>query len=216
MDYSQYWLLEMTLWIIPTAMAVSFRESAKAWTCNLLGDANPKRAGKVSLNPFKNLDPIGTLIVPFLLILRHQPIIAWAKKVEIHSSYLKYRHFGTACVIFAGLASNLAMASGWHLILYYSQFLNDYPFIELLINHMAKDGIYINAALIIMHLIPIAPMDISYMISSVLPRFPKSIYQLTNEVGHYFIAIIIFLGFYEDTIKSLISIAADLSKALVI
>ena len=136
MDYSQYWLLEITLWILPTTMAVSFRESAKAWACSLMGDATAKRAGRVTLNPFKNLDPIGSLIIPFLLILRHQPIVAWAKKIEIHPSYLKYRYFGTACVIFSGLFANLVMASGWHLVLHYSQILTNYPITQILIDHM--------------------------------------------------------------------------------
>jgi Zn-dependent protease len=209
MIYSQSVLLELTLWIIPVVTAVTWREAAKAWVCHMLGDSHAKRSGFITLNPLSHLDPIGSLLIPFLLILRHQPAVAWAKRYNVHATFLKHGHISVIIVVLAGLLSNFFMACGWHIVLNFSQSLTSYPITEEVIRHLALDGIYINAALLLMHIIPIAPMDMSLIVSQSLPRFLKSMYNITASFGHYAIALVVFTGLYTPSIQAILQFLAN-------
>lgn len=209
MIYSQNWLFELILWVIPTFLAIRWRESAKAWACHFRGDSGPKMQGYTSLNPFKKLDPIGSIIAPFILILRQQPVFAWAHRFEVRASFMKNGLSDVILVVAAGILSNLAMAIAWHWIGHFNDQLIGIKFLHDIINYMVIDGVHINCILMVIHLIPIAPLDASAIISNMLPKFLKSIYELTTHIGMYVITLLMLSQHFE---QELITIMNDLTE----
>ncbi|UTC24751.1 site-2 protease family protein [Candidatus Comchoanobacter bicostacola] len=198
MTYSQNWLFELTLWVIPVLLAVKWRESAKAIVSHYRGDSTAKMLGLGSINIFKNLDPIGSVIAPFLLILKGQLPFGWARSFSIRPYFLNRGKFDVLIIILSGFLANILMAIGWLWVDHLSTYIEWSPKLYTVLTHSAQNGIKINCMLIIAHCIPIFPMDIAVIIDMFLPRSLSSLYKLTEWIGPYVIFFIIFSNMYPQ------------------
>ncbi len=179
-------LLKITAWIIPILLAITLHEAAHAWAANRLGDDTAKRLGRLSLNPFRHVDLVGTIVVPlFIMLLSHfQFVFGWAKPVPINGNKLRSPRQDEALVAAAGPIANFIMAIMWVGCLKLSSsptLQTSYfgPFLFL----AAQAGILINLMLAFINLIPIPPLDGSRILASIMPPKYAAKYMKIEPYG---------------------------------
>lgn len=162
--------------IIPILFAITVHEVAHGWVAHKLGDPTARMLGRLTLNPIKHIDPVGTILVPGILLLLGGFIFGWAKPVPITWQNLKNPRRDTALVAVAGPLSNLLMAIFWSIMFRVAIGLHPQPvnFAFALLT-MSQIGVIINIVLMVLNLIPCPPLDGSRVVSSFLP--PKVAYQ---------------------------------------
>ena len=181
----------ITIAIIPLLFAIVVHEVAHGWVARQLGDDTAYLMGRLTLNPLKHIDPVGTILVPLILILTVGFAFGWAKPVPVNFNNLRNRRRDTALVAVAGPFANLLMAIAWALIAKLASLLPDS--IAMLTSPlilMSMFGMIINAILMVFNLIPIPPTDGGRIATSLLP--PRLGYQL-SRVEPYGLFIIIAL-----------------------
>ncbi|MFI4957216.1 MAG: site-2 protease family protein [Gammaproteobacteria bacterium] len=174
--------------IIPVLFAITVHEVAHGWVANRLGDPTAKMMGRLTLNPFKHIDPIGTVLVPLLTLYLGGVLFGWAKPVPINSRYFKHFRRDVALVSIAGPLSNFFMACFWALLLHVTS--NAHLGVSL----MCQIGITINLVLGVLNLIPIPPLDGSRVVSSLLPRRWAYYYDRIEPYGFFILLALYFLG----------------------
>lgn len=157
------------IWVLPVVFAITLHEVAHGWIAKLLGDRTAETMGRLSLNPLKHIDPIGTLLVPGLLLLFTNFIFGWAKPVPIDWGKLRRPKRDVGLVAVAGPAANLAMTFVWILLAKLAILWNS-PYVSRPLLFMAAAGIFINIALLLLNLVPIPPLDGGRIMTSLLPR----------------------------------------------
>ena len=181
----------VTIAIIPLLFAIVVHEVAHGWVARQLGDDTAYLMGRLTLNPLKHIDPVGTILVPLILILTVGFAFGWAKPVPVNFNNLRNRRRDTALVAVAGPFANLLMAIAWALIAKLASLLPDS--IAMLTSPlilMSMFGMIINAILMVFNLIPIPPTDGGRIATSLLP--PRLGYQL-SRVEPYGLFIIVAL-----------------------
>lgn len=195
--FSQSAVYQFLLMIVPLLFAVTIHEVAHGFVALRMGDHTAKDAGRLTLNPIKHLDPVGSLLLPGILALSGSPIIfGYAKPVPVNFFNLKPYQMGMILVGAAGVTANLicAILSG----LLYQGIVMTYGFWSggiigstvLGFVYMLQYSVIINAVLMIFNLIPIPPLDGSRILAMVLPEDLRESYQRIEPFG---IIIIIFL-----------------------
>lgn len=178
-----------TISIIPVLLAITVHEAAHGYAAKYFGDKTAYFLGRITLNPIKHIDPVGTVVIPGMLLLLSAPFLfGWAKPVPVNFSNLNNPKKDMMWVALAGPASNLAMAIIWAIIL--GLFKSSGASYALFIIGMAQVGIMINLVLMLLNLLPIPPLDGGRMAVSLLPS-PWS-YKLAS-IERYGMFILIFL-----------------------
>jgi Zn-dependent protease len=157
--------------VVPVLFAIVVHEVAHGWVAKLLGDPTAQRLGRLTLNPLKHIDPIGTILVPGLLVLfRTGFVFGWAKPVPITWENLRHPKRDMAIVAAAGPAANLLMALFWAVLVKISFLLPDTAawFGEPL-RYMGLGGILANVLLMVFNLLPLPPLDGGRVAVGLLP-----------------------------------------------
>ena len=163
-------LQKIAIGIVPILLAVTVHEAAHGYVANALGDPTAKRAGRLTLNPIRHVDWLGTIVVPLLMYLFTQFVFGWAKPVPINPSRLREPRRGMFLVAAAGPGVNILMAIGWALVVVLALKGLDggMRFAEPLAL-MGQVGIFVNLILAVFNLMPILPLDGGRMLASMLP-----------------------------------------------
>ena len=178
--------------IVPTLLAIVVHEVAHGWVAYRLGDNTAYMLGRLTLNPLKHIDPIGTILVPLLLILTVGFAFGWAKPVPINWRNLHNPRRDTTLVAAAGPFANLLMAIAWGVIIKLASFLPDNAaMMALPLFYMSMFGILINIVLMVFNLIPIPPTDGGRIAVNLLP--PRLGYQLSRLQPFGLIIILLLL-----------------------
>ena len=109
----QQLLYTIAIWAVPVLFAITLHEAAHGWVASKLGDPTARQLGRITMNPIKHIDPIGTVIVPLLLVTLSGFIIGWAKPVPVDPRHFKQPLLDMALVALAGPVSNFIMAAFW-------------------------------------------------------------------------------------------------------
>ncbi len=166
-------LLKLAIYALPVIYAITLHEVAHGWVARALGDDTAARAGRLSLNPLKHVDPIGTLLVPAVMLLLGGFLFGWAKPVPVNFGRLNQPKRDMAIVAAAGPATNAIMAVGWTLLLKLALvFGAEGAMPWMILRYMALAGIGINLALMVLNLIPLPPLDGGRIAVGLLPRGP--------------------------------------------
>ncbi len=154
----------------PLLLAVTLHEVAHGWMALRCGDTTAKAQGRLSLNPLRHIDPVGTVLVPGLLYFFVGFIFGWAKPVPVNYHRLRQPKRDMALVALAGPASNLLMALGWALVALMGHGLRDaLSWLGEPLLLMGITGIDVNVMLGVLNLVPIPPLDGSRVLAGVLP-----------------------------------------------
>ena len=174
-------------------IAIVFHEVAHGWMALMLGDPTAKEQRRLSLNPIRHVDPIGTLLVPGALALFGGPIFGWAKPVPVNARRLNNPRYGMMAVAAAGPGTNLVLALlGSVLFGVFAGFAFDAG--EALPNWAVTAGgtfILINVFLALFNLLPIPPFDGSHIVGGLLPRRYARHWQKAQGLGMAFFVILI-------------------------
>ena len=190
----------LLIWVIPVLFAITVHETAHGWVASKLGDHTARMMGRLTLNPIKHIDPVGTILVPALLYLSSAGFLfGWAKPVPINFSALRSPKKDMLWVALAGPGVNLLMAIGWLIIVAIANTLN-IPFLEF----MGGAGIFVNLLLAIFNLLPIPPLDGGRVISSLLPGRLAYQYDQLEPYGLFILVGLLFLGVFQNIIWPII------------
>lgn len=155
---------------LPILFAITVHEVAHGWVAKRLGDPTAERMGRLTLNPLKHIDLVGTILVPVLLIITAGIAIGWAKPVPVTWENLRQPKRDMALVALAGPASNLVMAIFWALLMKIALSLPiSLNWVTEPLLYMGRFGILINVLLMIFNLLPIPPLDGGRVATSLLP-----------------------------------------------
>jgi len=160
--------------------SLSFHESAHAWTALRQGDPTAQSLGRISLNPLVHIDPIGTIVMPLVMIFTGVPLLGWAKPTPVNPRLFRSLRGGQILVSAAGPISNMLLALLFTALLFIAvrtlpRPLNEQPLVVFL-----DLGVKLNVSLAIFNLIPLPPLDGSHVAEWALP----------NGLGHRYVAAI--------------------------
>jgi Zn-dependent protease len=158
---------KIAIWVVPVVLAITVHEVAHGWIARKLGDNTAFMLGRLTLNPFKHVDPMGTILIPgMLLLLQAGFIFGYAKPVPINWKNLRHPKRDMALVAAAGPGANLLMAVAWGLFIRLGLLLGE-PGVALV--YMGVAGITINIILMVLNLLPLPPLDGGRVMTGLLP-----------------------------------------------
>jgi Zn-dependent protease len=184
-------LLNAAAWIVPLVIAIVFHEVSHGLVANALGDPTAKRRGRLTFNPIKHIDPVGTVVLPMILAVTGAPIFGWAKPVPVVADRLRNPRYHMILVALAGPGMNLLLALVAALFLgLLAAFAPQGAFWEFAGRNLLN-FIQINVFLAVFNLLPMPPFDGGHIVEGLLPR-PLAIHY--HRLGRYgFVLLIILL-----------------------
>ena len=179
----------------PVLFAIVFHEVAHGWVANKLGDPTARMLGRLTLNPIKHIDPVGTVLVPAVLLLLHSPFMfGWAKPVPITPQNFAKPRTGMAWVAAAGPASNLLMAIAWVGIAWIAAVLAPQAPWILPLYYMGQFGVVANVVLGVLNLFPLPPLDGSRVLTGLLPPEGARVMYRIEPYGLFIVALLLMTG----------------------
>ncbi len=183
-------LQKISIWAIPVVFAITLHEVAHGWVAKLLGDRTAEQQGRLTLNPLHHIDPVGTLLLPGLMLLFSGFVFGWAKPVPVSWGRLRNPKRDIGLVAAAGPAANLAMIVLW-ILLARLAILANLAFLSRPLLFMAAAGIFINGMLMVLNLLPLPPLDGGRVMSCLLPS--RLSYKFDKLEPYGFIILIILM-----------------------
>ena len=165
---------------IPLLLAITLHEAAHGYAARMFGDRTAEMLGRISLNPIKHIDPVGTLLIPALTLAYGGFFFGWAKPVPVNFNNLRHPKTDMIWVAAAGPASNLVMAMAWALLFHFVD--------STAVHAVARAGVSWNIALMVLNLLPLLPLDGGRIVAGLLPG-PLS-YKFSRLEGYGFFILI--------------------------
>lgn len=183
----------LTVMAIPLLFAITLHEVAHGWVASLRGDQSARMLGRLTLNPIKHIDLIGTILVPLITMISAGIVFGWAKPVPVNQNALKRPRIDMALVALAGPFANLAMALFWGVIgkigLTAEEMGNAYVGVPLY--YMGQYGIMINVVLAVLNLIPLPPLDGGKVLANIMPRRWGFYFSRIEAYGFFILLLLI-------------------------
>jgi|SRR5687767_12916992 len=215
MDFS---LTTIVLWGVPVVFAITLHEAAHGYIAKLFGDRTAEMLGRVTLNPIKHVDPIGTILVPAVLLLTAKLaggvpfIFGWAKPVPVTYENLRRPRTDMIWVAAAGPASNFVQAVLWAFVLVAS--VAGGTLASEGLSEMARIGVNVNLVLMALNILPIPPLDGGRVLAGVLPGRAAYALSRVEPYGLFIILALLFTGLLDNLMRPLIRGAERLIVAL--
>ena len=193
-------LTTILIWAVPTILAIILHEVMHGYVALMFGDDTAQRAGRLTLNPLRHIDPFGTLILPAILIFSHLPVFGYARPVPVNFGRLRNRRLGMIAVAAAGPLTNLTLATASAIALRAlggtSGILADMLFASVLINVM----------LAVFNLFPLLPLDGGRVLVGLLPVGLARSYARVERYGF----LVLFFLLYTHWLGRIVNPLVDL------
>ncbi|MES9959785.1 MAG: site-2 protease family protein [Sedimenticola sp.] len=207
---------QIAVMVLPMLFAITAHEAAHGWAAKKLGDSTASMLGRVTFNPLKHIDPIGTILVPLLMYFLSGFLFGWAKPVPVDWRNLGNPRRDMALVALAGPVANLLMAIFWALMLKISVTLgSSLSWLALPLYYMGTIGIIINSILMVLNLLPVLPLDGGRILTSVLPPRLAMSYAKLEPWGLVIVIGLLVSGLLGIILNPGIRLVQTLSAALV-
>jgi Zn-dependent protease len=210
----------VAIYALPVLFAITLHEAAHGYVARHFGDMTAHAQGRISLNPIRHIDPIGTIVVPILILILTRNLIAggllfgWAKPVPVNYSALRKPRQHMALVAAAGPAANLVMALIWALVLKVSLVSPAGRFAEPL-ELMSQAGIMVNLIFMFLNLLPILPLDGGRIVASLLPTRAAWRYSKLEPFGLPLLVLLLVTNVLSVVLGPLVGASDALIRALV-
>lgn len=188
----------LSIYALPVIFAITLHEAAHGYVAKHFGDLTAYAQGRISLNPMRHIDPVGTIAVPVgLLVLSSLSggagfLFGWAKPVPVNFGNLRHPKRDMLWVAAAGPGANLVMALGWALMIKLAPLLPQYFAVPL--ERIGMAGINVNLLLMVLNLLPIPPLDGGRMMVSLLPSRAAYRYSMIEPYGIIILLALLLAG----------------------
>jgi Zn-dependent protease len=190
---------ELAIWALPVIFAITLHEAAHGYVARHFGDPTAYLAGRISLNPLRHIDPIGTLLVPAIILGLSKIaggggiLFGWAKPVPVDFSRLRNPKKDMFWVAAAGPGANLFMALAWAVLFKLASVVAENSY-TLPLMRMSDAGMQINAVLMLLNLVPIPPLDGGRIAVSLLPQHLALRFARLEPYGFPILLVLLFTG----------------------
>jgi Zn-dependent protease len=210
----------VAIYALPVLFAITLHEAAHGYVARHFGDMTAHAQGRISLNPIRHIDPIGTIVVPIVILLLTRSLagggflFGWAKPVPVNYSALRKPRQHMALVAAAGPAANLVMALIWALLLKLCLVMPEGRFTEP-VALMAQAGIMVNLIFMFLNLLPILPLDGGRIVASLLPTRAAWRYSKLEPFGLPLLVLLLLTNVLSFVLGPLVGASDALIRALV-
>lgn len=199
----------IAIYALPVIFAITLHEAAHGYVAKHFGDLTAYAQGRVSLNPIRHIDPIGTILLPLMTLLLGGILFGWAKPVPVDFSALRHPKQDMLWVALAGPGANLFMALAWAFIIKLGLALPESDFAKPMIL-MGEAGIKINVILMVLNLLPLPPLDGGRIAVSLLPHRMSAVFSKIEPYGFMILLLLLITGVLGAIIGPFISITIQL------
>lgn len=196
---------KISIYALPVIFAITVHEAAHGYAARYFGDMTAAAAGRITLNPLKHIDPIGTVLVPLLTMLVGGILFGWAKPVPVDFSRLRQPKRDMLWVAAAGPGSNLIMALFWAMIYKLATVMPEAVMLPLSL--MAQVGIMINIVLMVLNLLPLPPLDGGRIAVSLLPHPYAWQFAKLERYGFIILIVLLFTGILGKILWPIVNVA---------
>ncbi len=205
---------QLAVLVLPVLLAITVHEAAHGWMAKQLGDRTAEMLGRVSLNPIRHVDLVGTLLVPMGMFLVSGFLFGWAKPVPINWRNLHKPRRDMALVAIAGPGANLIMGLLWGGLIHIGRlFWEHSQWVALPLIYMGAAGVLINVFLMVLNLLPIPPLDGGRVLSSLLPPRTAMAFERLEPYGLFIIIGLLVTGLLAKVLLPLVLLAIDVLPA---
>ncbi|HMX69514.1 MAG TPA: site-2 protease family protein [Accumulibacter sp.] len=196
---------QISIAALPVVLAITLHEAAHGYAARHFGDPTAWQQGRITANPLKHIDLVGTIIVPLVILLLSTGniLFGWAKPVPVDFSRLRHPRADMLWVAAAGPGANLGMLFFWAAFLKLAWMLPQ-NFFTLPMTRMAEVGVAVNTALMVLNLFPLPPLDGGRIAVSLLPRAAAWRFAQLERFGFPILLVLLFTGLLSDLLTPVI------------
>jgi Zn-dependent protease len=207
----------LAIYALPVLFAITLHEAAHGYVARHFGDMTAHAQGRISLNPGRHIDLVGTIVVPLVILFLsgYKFLFGWAKPVPVNYSALRKPRQHMAWVAAAGPGANLAMALVWALALKVSVLVPENSF-SLPLRLMSEAGIIVNLVFMFLNLIPILPLDGGRILASLLPSRAAWQYAKLEPLGLPLLVLLLLTNVLNFLLEPLVGVSDALIRAIVL
>ena len=211
----QEFISTLTIWALPVLFAITLHEAAHGYAARHFGDRTAELAGRISLNPLRHIDPIGTIVIPIAILLFSGGsfLFGYAKPVPVDFGRLRNPKQDMFWVAAAGPGANLFMALCWAFLLKMAWLMPSSEF-TLPLSEMSKIGIMVNCVLMVLNLLPLPPLDGGRIAVSLLPHNLAWKFAQLERWGFPILLLLLFTGILGAVMNPLVIMSARIIELI--